>query len=79
VLAFPDALRSLGARAHLEGAPAHYTRELLSGAGLGSDSAPWLVFGLGAATHADCVVIDWPDGRQTQIENPAINRPIAVR
>jgi hypothetical protein len=53
-----------------------YTRALVSGVGLGSDSAPWLVFGLGEASRAERVVVDWPDGRQTVIEDPAVNRPI---
>jgi hypothetical protein len=76
VLAFPDALASLGARARVEGASVGYTRALVSGVGLGSDSAPWLVFGLGEASRAERVVVDWPDGRQTVIEDPAVNRPI---
>jgi hypothetical protein len=78
ILAFPDSVASLGVRARVEGAVARYTRALVSGAGLGSDPAPWLVFGLGSADSAERVVVDWPDGRQTVIDHPAVDRPIAV-
>jgi hypothetical protein len=78
VLALPDSVRSLGARAHLEGGSAGYTRTLVSGAGLGVDPAPWLVFGLGSATGAERVVIDWPDGHRTVIDDPDVDRAIPV-
>jgi len=79
IVALPDTARSLGARAHLEGAPAHYTRELASGAGLGTDPAPWLVFGLGEGGHADRLVVSWPDGSSLAIDDPPLNRPIQIR
>lgn len=78
ILAFPDSVASLGVRARVEGAAARYTRSLVSGAGLGSDPAPWLVFGLGRGDSAERVVVDWPDGRRTVIDHPAVDRPIAV-
>jgi len=78
VIAFRDNARALGARAHLEGASAHYSRELVSGAGLGIDSAPWLVFGLGDGDRAERLIVSWPDGRSLRIDDPPIDRPIAV-
>jgi len=78
VLVLPDTVHSLGARAHLEGAPLRGTRSLVSGAGLGCDPAPWLVLGLGDATAAERAVVDWPDGHRTVIEHPAVDRPLAV-
>lgn len=79
VVALPDSVRSLGVRARLEGAPAASTRELVSGAGLGTDPAPWLVLGLGAQRHADRLVIDWPDGSSLAIDAPPVDRPIRIR
>lgn len=79
VVELPDAARSLGARAHLEGAGISGVREVVSGAGLGTDPAPWLVFGLGASASADRVVIEWPDGRTTTVEDPPVNRVIRIQ
>jgi len=79
VVEFPDSVRSLGVRASLEGSTTRYTRELVSGAGLGSDSAPVLVFGLGDADRVDRLVVSWPDGRRVRIENPPLDRPVRVR
>jgi len=79
IVALPDSPRALGARARLEGAATHYTRELVSGAGLGTDPAPWLVFGIGDAERAERVVVRFADGRTVRIDDPPLNRPIAVR
>lgn len=78
-LELPDAARSLGARAHLEGAGTGGVREVVSGAGLGTDPAPRLVFGLGASSRADRVVIEWPTGETTVIDDPPINRVIRIQ
>jgi len=80
----PDDAGSLGARVRLErtdsgdGAAPHAVREVVSGAGLGIDPAPRVVFGLGAATRADRLVVEWPDGRTTAIHDPAVDRVIRV-
>ena len=75
----PDSARSLGARAHLEGGGVRGVRQVVSGAGLGTDPAPRLVFGLGVASDADRVVIEWPDGETTVIDDPPINRVIRIQ
>jgi hypothetical protein len=74
----PDAVAALGARVQLEGAGAHPTLEVSSASGLGVDQGPQLVFGLGAATRAERLVISWPDGRTTRIDDPPLNRPLRI-
>jgi len=74
----PDSASALGARVHLEGGGARYALEVASASGLGADQSPELVFGLGAETRADRLVISWADGRATVIENPPVNRPLRV-
>ena len=74
----PDAVASLGARVRLEGGGAGYTREVASSSGLGVDQSPALVFGLGAATRAERLVISWADGRVTQIDDPPVDRPLRI-
>ncbi len=72
----PAAVSSLGARVRLEGVG--YTREVVSSSGLGVDQSPALVFGLGAATRSERLVISWADGRVTRIEDPPIDRPLRI-
>jgi hypothetical protein len=74
----PDAVSALGARARLEGGGARYTLEVASASGLGADQSPDLVFGLGAAPRAERLVISWPDGRATVIDDPPVNRPLRI-
>jgi hypothetical protein len=78
VVALPDAVASLGARVHVDGAVAHYTREVASSSGLGSDHGSQLVFGLGAEAHAGRVSVTWADGTTTEIAEPPANQPIRV-
>ena len=78
VVGMPDVPASLGARVRLEGVGAHYTREVASSSGLGSDQSTDLVFGLGASARAKRLVVDWPDGRTLVIENPPTNQRIAI-
>ena len=77
-LRMPDSVSAQGARVHLEGGGAGHTLEVASASGLGADQGPSLVFGLGAATHAERLVIAWPDGRTTVIENPPVNQPLRI-
>ena len=74
----PDAPAALGARVRIEGGGAGYTREVASSSGLGSDQSAELVFGLGAAARAERLVISWPDGRTTVIEDPPVNRRLRI-
>ncbi|HEX5065601.1 MAG TPA: CRTAC1 family protein [Myxococcota bacterium] len=78
VVGMPDAPSSLGAQVRLEGRGAHYTREIASSSGLGSDQSADLVFGLGAFEHAERLVVSWPDGRTLVIEDPPVGRRIAI-
>jgi hypothetical protein len=77
-VAMPDSVSALGARVHLEGGGARYALEVASSSGLGADQSPALVFGLGAAPKAERLVITWPDGRQTVIEDPPVNRTLRI-
>ncbi len=74
----PDDVRTLGARLRLEGEGASYTREISSSSGLGVDQRPGVVFGLGQATHAGRLVIEWADGHVQRVEDPPVDRPIRV-
>lgn len=79
LVTLPDDARALGAHIRLEGAGMQGVREVVSGAGLGIDPASRFAFGLGSATRADRLVVEWPDGRATAIENPPVNRVIRVQ
>jgi len=79
VVAMPDDVRALGARVHVEGAGARYTREVSSSVGMGTDQSPTLVFGLGDTARADRLVVSWADGTRTVVDSPPVNRAIRVR
>jgi hypothetical protein len=74
----PDAVASQGARVWIEGGAARYAREVASASGLGADQSPDLVFGLGRGTRADRLLISWPDGRTTRIDDPPVNRLLRI-
>lgn len=76
VAILPDTVGALGARVRLEGEAPGFTREVGSGGGLGTDSAPRLTFGLGQDTRAGRLVVDWADGNRTVVENPPTNQPL---
>ena len=78
VVRLPDAVSSLGARVRVEGGAAAYTREVTSASGLGGDPTGDLVFGLGEAKRAERVVITWPGGATTVIEDPPTNAAVLV-
>jgi hypothetical protein len=77
-VSMPDSVAALGARVRLEGGGAGYAIEVASASGLGADQSPELVFGLGAASKADRLVITWPDGRATVIQDPPVNRTLRI-
>jgi hypothetical protein len=79
VVGMPDAPSSLGARVRLEGQGAHYTREIASSSGLGSDQSADIVFGLGEAERAQRLVVSWPDGRTLAIDDPPVDRRIEIQ
>lgn len=74
----PDAPESIGARIRLEGvrAPVHTH---IAGEGLTSDHTTQFTIGVpkeGPAPSA--IVVEWPDGKVTRIENPKLNERIRV-
>ncbi len=77
-VALPDDVRSLGARVRAEGAASGYVREVASSSGLGVDQSPLLVFGLGPEGTAARVIVSWPDGRTSVVEDPPVNRTVRV-
>jgi hypothetical protein len=77
-VALPDDARSLGARVRVEGGAARYVREVASSSGLGADSSPSLVFGLGPRGRAERVVVEWPDGRTSVVDDPPLDRLVRV-
>jgi hypothetical protein len=74
----PDAVGAQGARVWLEGAGAGSVREVASASGLGADQTPELVFGVGAATRAERLVVSWTDGRTTVVEDPPMNQLLRI-
>ncbi|MCC6938544.1 MAG: VCBS repeat-containing protein [Flavobacteriales bacterium] len=64
----------IGARLKLYGPWGVQTREIRSGNGFSHMSSLQAHFGLGAATAIDSVVIAWPSGVRTVIENPGIDQ-----
>ena len=63
----------VGARVELEDTAGHQTRWLVAGDSFRSQSAAVAHFGLGTNTPVQ-EIIHWPDGRQTRLPTPAINR-----
>jgi hypothetical protein len=78
VVAMPDAVRALGARVRVEGGGARYTREVSTSVGMGTDQSPLLVFGLGPSGRADRLVIEWPNGDVTRIDEPPVDEVIRI-
>lgn len=75
----PDDLTHLGTTIRIETEQGEsYTRQLVSGQGYLTDQAPELVFGLGEAKSVKRAILSWPDGTQTVLENPAIDRRHAI-
>jgi len=73
---------ALGARitvsAVVDGVPVAQSRELVSGNGFGGGDERLPVFGLGDATVADVVRVDWPSGLKTELRNVAANQELSV-
>jgi len=60
----------IGATISVEAGGITQVRELQSGGGFMSFDAPIAHFGLGGAEVIDRVVVDWPDGSRTVLEDP---------
>lgn len=63
----------IGCRVELYGAWGKQIREVRAGQSFSPMSSLATHFGIGAATAIDSVVVKWPSGVRTVIENPAIN------
>ena len=81
----PHLAASAGADgAHLDGvdalkcALAQLKPERIAGCGYLSQDDPRVHFGLGAASKIDRLTITWPSGIKQVVENPAVDRVIAV-
>ena len=71
----PDDLAHLGTRIRIETAAGlSYARQFVAGQGFLTDQAPELVFGLGDQDAVERAIITWPDGTQSALNAPAINR-----
>lgn len=72
---FKDNANSLGTKVFIETADGRsYTREVYNNIGLSTDQSQALTFGIGKQTKILKVVIQYADGEQRIIENPAINQ-----
>lgn len=60
----------IGARIQIETAAGLQVREIQSGGGFMSFDAPVAHFGLGTETVVERVVIDWPDGTRSVLDDP---------
>ena len=64
----------IGARLKLYGPWGMQTREIRSGNGFSHMSSLHAMFGIGAATAIDSVVVSWPSGVRTVIANPGVDQ-----
>jgi hypothetical protein len=69
---------ALGARAYIYGSWGVQTREVRAGESYGTRNSSQLHFGLGAATTIDSVVVNWPSGYQSVINNPGVDQFLNV-
>ena len=77
-VSLPEDARSAGARVRVLGAPTATVREVASSSGLGVDSSPKLVFGLGPEGRAARVVVTWADGSTSELADPPRDRVVRV-
>jgi hypothetical protein len=70
---------AIGARVDVQWDGRMQVQEVHGGNGFSSQNDRRLHYGLGAATKIDRVVIRWPSGKSQTIENPAIDKVLAVK
>ena len=70
---------AIGARVDVQWDGRTQVQEVHGGNGFSSQNDRRLHYGLGAATKIDRVVIRWPSGKSQTIENPAIDKVLAVK
>lgn len=69
---------ALGARVEIYGAWGKQIREVRAGESYGTTNSFQCHFGLGTATTIDSVIVRWPKGLVTHIDNPAADQFITV-
>lgn len=69
---------AIGARVEIYGSWGIQVREVRAGESFDPSSSTTVHFGLGAASAIDQVVVKWPSGMVTSIQNPAINSTINI-
>ena len=68
----------IGARVEIYGPWGIQIREVRSGQSFSPMSSLTLFFGLGQADHVDLVVVKWPSGIVTTLENPGVNTTLNI-
>jgi hypothetical protein len=69
----------VGARVVVETAGGRrQTAEVYAGDGYLSQSSSTLPFAAGPSGNVESIVVKWPDGRESKLEQPSISRPIVV-
>jgi hypothetical protein len=65
---------AIGAQVTLRTGEEQWVHQRLAGNGFECSNEPWIYLGLGKATTADTVVIEWPSGLKTILRNLPLNR-----
>jgi hypothetical protein len=63
----------IGTRIHLKASGKYQMQELNLSRGYLSSVSPRVHFGLGAATEIEEVIVEWPDGNRTKLEDLTVN------
>ena len=69
---------AVGARVVLEADGIEHLREVTLGSNFASHNPTAQVFGLGAASLVDRLVVHWPDGEETSLESLAVNQYVDI-
>ena len=68
----------MGARIHLKASGKYQMQEFNLSRGYLSSVSPRIHFGLGDSTKLDEVVIEWPDGNRSRLDNIEINKYLSL-
>ncbi len=74
----PPNTRAIGARVRLQSALGMQTRFVRTGSSYLSQSDTVQTFGLGSASSVEELVVRWPDGRESRVAAPEIDRRLVV-
>lgn len=69
----------IGSKVTVTAAGVHRTRQLLGGTSYCSASDGRVLFGMGASSRADEVVVRWPSGKVSTLKNVTLNQYITVK